>query len=171
MKKTLLSLATVGLLLSAGAAFSQNTDTKSQSPGGSATTRTQSGTTGQTNTQTQSGQSGERSGSQSGERRERSGTQSGGERREGQRGERREGGVRSGGDGNVTVRGGDRQGARVRERGERSSVNVRIRGDRDGYRYRRHHRGIGVYVGGCRTIIVKSWHHGHRVIKRIRRCG
>jgi hypothetical protein len=57
-------------------------------------------------------------------------------------------------------------------RGGRSNVNVRVHIGGDGYRYRHHHRGVGVYAGaGCRTIIVKRWHHGHRVIKRIRRCG
>ena len=125
MKRTLLCLATVGLLLNAGSAFSQNTETKTQTPAGSTTI------------QSQSGQTGERSSTQSRARRD-----------------------------------GDRDGARSRQRSERSSVNVRIRGDRDGYRHRRHHRhGIGLYVGGCRTILVKKWHHGHRVIKRIRRCG
>jgi hypothetical protein len=132
MKRTLLCLATVGLLLNAGPALSQNTETKTQTPAGNTTT------------QTQSGQTGERSSTQSRER------------RDGERSERR----------------GDRDGARSRERSERTSVNVRIRGDRDGYRYRRHHRhGVGLYIGGCRTIIVKKWRHGHRVIKRIRRCG
>jgi hypothetical protein len=43
---------------------------------------------------------------------------------------------------------------------------VVVVGDRDGYSYRRHH----YRVGGCRTIIVKSWHLGHRVVRRIRRC-
>ena len=145
MKKTLMSLATVGLLLSAGAAFSQNTETKTQTPAGSATTQSQINT-----------KSGERSESKSGERREG-------------RSDRHESRTRSGSDVNVRVRSGDRDGARNRERGERSSINVRVRGG-DGY-YRRHHRHMGVYVGGCRTIIVKKWHHGHRVIKRIRRCG
>jgi hypothetical protein len=141
MKKTLMSLATVGLLLSAGAAFSQNTETKTQTPAGSATTQSQINT-----------KSGERSSSRTEER------------REGQRSERREGGSRA----NVTVR-GDRDGMRHRDRGSRTSVNVRIRGG-EGYGYRRHHHRMGVYVGGCRTIIVKKWHHGHRVIKRIRTC-
>jgi hypothetical protein len=147
MKKTFMSLATVGLLLSAGAAFSQNTDSKTQTPAGSATTQSQINT-----------KSGERSESKSGER------------REGRRGDRHESRTRSGSDVNVRVRSGERSGMRVRERGERSSINVRVRGG-DDHRYRRHHRHMGVYVGGCRTIIVKKWHHGHRVIKRIRHCG
>jgi Ni/Co efflux regulator RcnB len=34
---------------------------------------------------------------------------------------------------------------------------------RDGWRHRhRHHN--------CRTIVVKRWHHGHRVVKRTRVC-
>jgi hypothetical protein len=155
MKKTLLSLATVGLLLSTGVAFSQNTETKTQTPAGSTTTKTQSGTTGQTNTQSQSGQTGERSGTQ------------GGQRRDGDRGERS--GERSGG--SVSVRGGEREGARVRRGGDRTSVNVRIRGDRDSYRYRHRHHRVGVYVGGCRTVIIKKRYHGRTVIKKIRRCG
>ena len=95
-------------------------------------------------------------------------TQSGGEHRDGNRGERsgERGGERSG----TTVRGGERKGMRVRERGERSSVNVRVRGGGDSNRYRRGHR-INVYASGCRTIIVKKHYHGQTVIKRIRRCG
>jgi hypothetical protein len=141
MKKTLVSLATVGLLLSAGAAFSQNTETKTQTPAGSATTQSQV-----------NAKSGEGSSTKTEEH------------RDGQRSERREGRSRS----NVTVR-GDRDGMRHRDLGNRTSVDVRIRGG-EGYGYRRHHRHMGVYVGRCRTIIVKKWHHGHRIIKRIRSC-
>ena len=155
MKKVLMSLAAAGLLLSTGAAFSQNTETKSQGSAASTPSTTQSQS------------------APSGERRERSG---GGERREGSErrgergnvsgGERREGSERRGERGNVS--GGERQGMRVREGRERGGVNVRIGGDRDGYRYRRHHHRYGVYVGGCRTIVIKKRYHGHVVIKRIR---
>jgi hypothetical protein len=140
MKKVLMSLAAAGLLLSTSAAFSQNTETKSQGSAASTPSTTQSQS------------------APSGERRERSGG-----------GERREGSERRGERGNVS--GGERQGMRVREGRERGGVNVRIGGDRDGYRYRRHHHRYGVYVGGCRTIVIKKRYHGHVVIKRIRRCG
>jgi hypothetical protein len=46
-------------------------------------------------------------------------------------------------------------------------VNIRVGGD--GYRHRRGY-GYGQYGARCRTIIVKSFRHGHRVIKRIRKC-
>ena len=166
MKKIMISLATAGLLLGTGAAFSQNTERSQSGPTTSpGTTQGQSAPSG-----SQSAPSGERGGgtaTQSGGERGGTATQSGGERRDGNRGERRErGGDRS----STTVRGGERDGMRVRERGERSSVNVRIRGGGDSYRYRRGPR-IGVYTGGCRTIIVKKRSYGRTVIKRIRRCG
>jgi hypothetical protein len=151
MKKTILSFAVVGLLISGGAALSQNTE-KTQSPAGTTTTRGQTGTTsGQT---TQPSQTGERSGTQSGERRDVDRSERSGERR----------------GGSVTVRGGEREGARVRGGGDRSSVNIRIRGDRDGYRHRHRHHRVGVYVGGCRTVIIKKRYHGRTVVKKVRRC-
>jgi hypothetical protein len=157
MKKIMIGLATAGLLLGTGAAFSQNTE------------RSQSGsTTSPGATQSQPAPSGSQS-APSGGREGGTATQSGGERRDGNRGERS--GERGGDRTSTTVRGsGEREGMRVRERGERSSVNVRIRGGGDGYRHRRGHH-IGVYTGGCRTIIIKKRYHGRTVIKRIRRCG
>jgi hypothetical protein len=148
MNKVLISLATAGLLLSASAAFSQNTETKSGttvSPGTSQTAP-----------------------SESGERRERSGTQNG-ERRDGDRSERR--GERSGErrEG-VSVRGGEREGERVREGGERRGFRVRIGEGREGFRDRPR-RHFGVYEGGCRTIIIKKRSHGETIVRRIRRCG
>lgn len=59
------------------------------------------------------------------------------------------------------------------ERGERrgrgaSRIGISVRiGERGGWRHRHHYRS---YEGGCRTIIIKKRYHGHRVIKRIRRC-
>jgi hypothetical protein len=152
MKKLMIGLATAGLLLGTGTAFSQNTQSgPAASPG---TTQSQPAPGG-----SQSAPSGERSGGTA--------TQSGGERRDGNRSERS--GERGGERSSTTVRGGEREGMRVRERGGRSSVNVRIGGG-DGYRYRRGHR-VNVYASGCRTIIVKKRYHGQTVIKRIRRCG
>jgi hypothetical protein len=143
MKKVIIGLATAGLLLGAGAAFAQTTETKPQ--GGTTTSPTT-----QTQPQSQSAPGGERRGTSS----------QSGERRDGDRGERR--GERSGSDrGNVAGR----------DRGERSSVNVRVRTGGDGYRHRQRHHRIGVYSGGCRTIIVKKRQYGRTVIKRIRRCG
>jgi hypothetical protein len=143
MRRLLFNVAIAGLLLSSGVAFSQDNQPRSGS-GGTSTTQTQSGD--------QSKQSGER---RSGERRD------GGERSERRASDR----------GSVTVRGGDREGTRVREGRDRRSVNVRVRGDRDDFRYRHRHRGVGVYVGGCRTIVVKKHYHHRTIIKRIRRCG
>ena len=151
MKKIMISLATAGLLLGTGAAFSQNTG-PATSPGA---------------TQSQPAPGGGSQSAPSGERRGGTATQSGGERRDGNRGERS--GERGGERSSTTVRGGEREGTRVREGGGRSSVNVRIGGG-DGYRYRRGHR-VNVYASGCRTIIVKKHYHGQTVIKRIRRCG
>jgi hypothetical protein len=153
MKKIMIGLATAGLLLGTGAAFSQNTQSgPTTSPG---TTQSQPAPGG-----SQSAPSGGREGGAA--------TQSGGERRDGNRSERSgdRGGDRSSG---TTVRGGEREGMRGRERGERS-VNVQIRRGGDGYRHRRGHR-MDVYASGCRTIIIKKRHHGETVIKRIRRCG
>ncbi len=156
MKKIMIGLATAGLLLGTGAAFSQNSERSQSGPA------TSPGTT-----QSQPAPGGSQS-APSGERRGGTATQSGGERRDGNRGERS--GERGGERSSTTVRGGEREGMRVRERGERSSVNVRVRGGGDSYRYRRGHR-INVYASGCRTIIVKKHYHGRTVIKRIRRCG
>lgn len=151
MKKLAISIAAASLLLSAGAAFSQTPmvqkDTQTTTPSGQAAPTAQSKTAPVENKATPSTQPTTRSGDhRDGERHAQ-----GGERRDG-RGENREG--RS-------------------ERRERSGVNIRIGGDRDEYRggYR-HHRGYGYaqYGARCRTTIVKSYRHGHRVIKRIRRC-
>ena len=151
MKKMIIGLATAGLLLGTGAAFSQNTQSgPTTSPGATQGQPAPGGS--------QSAPSGERGGGTA--------AQSRGERRDGNRGERSgERGDRS----STTVRGGEREGMRGRERGERSSVNVRIGGG-DGYRHRRGHR-VHIYASDCRTIIVKKRYHGRTVIKRIRRCG
>lgn len=144
MKKIVISIAMASLLLSAGAAFAQTSmvqkDTQTTTPS------TQAGPTSQTKTAPFENKA-TPSTKQSSDRRE-------GEQRT-QRGERRE------------SRGENHEGRN--ERRDRSGVNIRIGGYRDGYR---HHRGYGYarYGARCRTTIVKSYRHGHRVIKRIRRC-
>jgi hypothetical protein len=30
---------------------------------------------------------------------------------------------------------------------------------------------MNVYASDCRMVVVRSHHHGHTIIKRIRRCG
>jgi hypothetical protein len=151
--KRVIGFAAVGLLIATGAAFSQNTE---RSQPGTSTTSPNTTQSQSTPTQPQSAPTTERRGGSArestGQRTEGTTTQTNTDRRSG----------------SVNVRGGDREA--FRERGSRSSVNVRMRMGDEGYRYRRHH-GFGMYASGCRTIIVKSWHHGHRVIKRIRRCG
>lgn len=150
MKKLVIGIATASLLLSAGAAFSQTPMVQKDSP--STTPSTQAAPTGQTKIAPADNKAAPTTPTtQSGVHREGERRAQGSERREG-RGESREG--RS-------------------ERRERSGVNIRIGGDRDGYREGyRHHRGYGFaqYGARCRTTIVKSYRHGHRVIKRIRRC-
>lgn len=147
MKKLVISIATVSLLLSAGAAFSQTPMVQKDTP--AATPSTQAAPTGQTRTAPVENKAAPstRSTAQGGDRREGEQRAQGSERREG-RGENREG--RS-------------------ERRDRSGVNIRIGGDRDGYRHRRGY-GYAQYGARCRTVIVKSFRHGHRVIQRTRRC-
>jgi hypothetical protein len=145
MKKLVISIATAGLLISAGAAFSQTPSPTVQkdAPAQSTASKPQAAPTtapaanqGTTSTQ-RSGAS-----AQTGERREGARRAEGGERR----GERHEGGARTG-------------------------INIRVGGgDPDGYRHRRGGFGYAQVGGHCRTVIVKSFRHGHRVIKRIRRC-
>lgn len=147
MKKLVISLATASLLLSAGAAFAQSPmvqkDTQT-TPSTQAAPASQTKTTPVENKAAPSTQPT----TQSGDHREGERRAQGSERREG-RGENREG--RS-------------------ERRERSGVNIRIGGDRDGYRHRRH-LGYAQYGSRCHTVIVKSFRHGHRIVKRIRRCS
>lgn len=144
MKRFVLSIATAGLLLSAGAAYSQNTQTQ-QKDTPAQTTQSGNGQTSQTG-QGQNSSSTQRSGAstQTGERREGARRSERGERR-GERTERREG-------------------------GERMGLNIRVGGDRDGYRHHRRGYGYAQYGARCRTVIVKSFRHGHRIVKRIRRC-
>lgn len=151
MKKLVISIATASLLLSAGAAFSQTPMVQKDTP--AAAPSTPAAPTGQTRTAPVENKAAPSTQPtpQSGDHREGERRAQGSERREG-RGENREG---------------------RNERRERSGVNIRIGGDRDGYRdgYR-HRRGYGYaqYGARCRTVIVKSFRHGHRVIKRMRRC-
>lgn len=81
-------------------------------------------------------------------------------RRTSQMGDHREGEQRA--------QGGERREGRS-EGGERNGVNIRIGGNRDGYRHGRH-LGYAQVGGHCRTVLVKSFRHGHRVIQRTRRC-
>jgi len=136
MKKIVMSIAAAGLLLSAGAAFSQNATVQKDAPAQAAPTTTAPSAPATTKAAPAT---------------PRSGTSA-------QMGDRREG----------ENRGGDR--SERRERGERGGINIRVGGgDRDGYRHRRGY-GYAQYGARCRIMIVKSYRHGHRVIKRIRRC-
>jgi hypothetical protein len=135
VKKLAISIATVSLLLSAGAAFSQNPSPMVQKD----TPTTQAAPTGQAKTAPAENKAAPSTQS----------TTRSGDHREGERHAQRS------------------------ERRDRSGVSIRIGGDRDGYRRGyRHHRGYGYarYGAHCRTTVVKSYRHGHRVIKRIRRC-
>jgi hypothetical protein len=144
MKKLVISFATAGFLLSGGAAFSQTPSPTVQkdAPAQSQAAPTTAPAANQGTTSTQ------RSGAsaQTGARREGARRAEGGEGRR-DRSERREGGARTG-------------------------INIRVGGggDRDGYRHRRGRLGYAEVGGHCRTVIVKSFRHGHRVIQRIRRC-
>lgn len=143
MKKLIISIATAGLLLSVGTAFSQTPIVQKDAPARpaqAAPAQTQSAPA-----PIQAAPAAPRTGAaaQTGARRE---------------GERR---------GDSRERGGER--TERREGGERTGLNIRIGGDRDGYRHRRGFR-YTEYGARCRVTIVKSYHHGHRVIKRIRRC-
>jgi hypothetical protein len=145
MKKLLVSLAAAGLLISAGAAFSQNPIVQKDAPSQATTPSTNT----QTNTNAQIQTNTNRRGSGAAAQTNQTNRTTIQQRAE---------------------RSGDRDGVRGRE-GSRSSVNIRVgSGDRGELRHRRGHR-INVYASGCRTIIVKRRHHGHTVIKRIRRCG
>lgn len=147
MKKLVISIATASLLLSAGAAFAQSSMVQKDAP--AQTPSTQAAPIGETKSapvENKAAPAAQRT-TQTGDHRAGERRAQGGERREG-RGEHREG--RS-------------------ERRERSGVNIRIGGDRDGYRHGRH-LGYAQVGGHCRTVLVKSFRHGHRIVKRIRRC-
>jgi hypothetical protein len=145
MKKLIISIATASLLISAGAAFSQTQNPVVQKDAPAKPAQAAPAQTQNAPASTQAAPAAPRTGAstRTGERRE-------GERR-GDTGERR----------------GDR--SERREGGERAGINIRIGGDHDGYRHRRGFR-HAEYGARCRVTIVKSYRHGHRVIKRIRRC-
>jgi hypothetical protein len=146
--KKLVIIATAGLLLSGGAAFSQATPQK-DAPAQSGAFQPAPSTKSQSAPATQSNSQRSGASTQTGERRQGA---EGGARREGaEHGERR----------------GER--SERHEGRERTGINIRVDGNRDGYRHRRGY-GFVRYGSRCRVMIVKSFHHGHRVIKRIRRC-
>jgi hypothetical protein len=145
MKKLLIGIATASLLISAGATFAQGQTPMVQKD---APAKPAQAAPAQTQSAPLTSQASPRTGT----------APQSGERREGRRGD-----------------GGERRGDRSerREGGERSGINIRTGGDRNGYRDGYRHRrsfGYAEYGSRCRTTIVKSYRHGRRVIKRIRRC-
>lgn len=146
--KKLVIIATAGLLLSGGAAFSQATLQK-DAPAQSGASQSKPAPSIKAQSAPAKPQSAPAT--QSTSQRGGASTQTGEHRQGAERGERR----------------GER--SERHEGRERMGINIRVGGDRDGYRHRRGY-GFVRYGARCRVIIVKSFHHGHRVIKRIRRC-